>query len=84
MFYSVGCNLYGLSRPGSCHLRMVVSIGRRLLLFTWKHSAEWLAWCCPTMEMDAVEGFTLVRVSNDNRLQQFFKNRHATRVVFCV
>ncbi|XP_045201546.2 GTPase-activating Rap/Ran-GAP domain-like protein 3 isoform X4 [Mercenaria mercenaria] len=56
-----GCHLYALSRPGSSHLRMVVAVGRRLLVFTWKHSAEWLVWCCPSMELDTVEGFTFVR-----------------------
>ncbi|XP_052215441.1 GTPase-activating Rap/Ran-GAP domain-like protein 3 isoform X2 [Dreissena polymorpha] len=57
-----GCHLYALSRPGSSHLRMVVAVGRKLLLFTWKHSAEWLVWCCPTVELDCVvDGFTFVR-----------------------
>jgi hypothetical protein len=60
--YTPGCHIYALSRPGSSHLRMVVAVGRRLLVFTWKHSAEWLVWCCPTMELDTVEGFTFIRV----------------------
>ena len=58
-----GCHLYAISRPNCSHLRMVVAVGRRLMLFTWKHSAELLAWCCPAVEFDAVDGFTFVRVS---------------------
>ncbi|KAJ8300873.1 hypothetical protein KUTeg_022392 [Tegillarca granosa] len=53
-----GCHLYALSRPGASHLRMVVAIQKRLLLYTWKHSAAWSAWC-PTIDFDIVEGFTL-------------------------
>ncbi|XP_052788627.1 GTPase-activating Rap/Ran-GAP domain-like protein 3 [Mya arenaria] len=56
-----GCHIYAVSRPGGSHLRMVVAIGRKLLLFTWKHPAEWLVWCCPTVELDCADGFTFVR-----------------------
>ena len=64
MFISTltGCSIYGISRPGTSLLRMVVAVGRKLLVFNWKHSAEWLAWCSPTFDQDSVEGFTLIRV----------------------
>lgn len=55
-----GCHLYALSRSGTSHLRMVVALHKRLLLFTWKHSAAWSTWC-PTMDIDVTEGFTFVR-----------------------
>ncbi|KAK7491655.1 hypothetical protein BaRGS_00017108, partial [Batillaria attramentaria] len=55
-----GCHLYALSRPGGSHLRMVVAVGKRLLLFTWKHSAAWSAWC-PSVDLDTVDSFTFVR-----------------------
>lgn len=41
---------------------MVVAIQKRIVLYTWKHSAAWSAWC-PTIDFDIVEGFTFVRVS---------------------
>ncbi|XP_076091518.1 GTPase-activating Rap/Ran-GAP domain-like protein 3 isoform X2 [Mytilus galloprovincialis] len=55
-----GCHVYALSRSGSSHLRMVVAIHKRLLLFTWKHSAAFTSWC-PTMDIDISDGFTFVR-----------------------
>ncbi|XP_021348641.1 GTPase-activating Rap/Ran-GAP domain-like protein 3, partial [Mizuhopecten yessoensis] len=55
-----GCHLYALSRPGTSHLRMVVAVQRRLLLFTWKHSAAWSAWC-PTVDFEIADGFSFVR-----------------------
>ncbi|XP_055959069.1 GTPase-activating Rap/Ran-GAP domain-like protein 3 [Patella vulgata] len=55
-----GCHLYALSRPCGSHLRMVVAVGKKLLLFTWKHSAAWSAWC-PSVDLDTIDGFTFVR-----------------------
>lgn len=55
-----GCNLFAVSRPGGSHLRMVVSIGKKLSLFTWKHSAAWSAWCTAG-DTDTVEGFQFVK-----------------------
>ncbi|XP_041371207.1 GTPase-activating Rap/Ran-GAP domain-like protein 3 isoform X2 [Gigantopelta aegis] len=55
-----GCLLYAINKPGGSHLRLVVSMGKRLLLFTWKHSAAWSAWC-PTLDHDTTDGFTFVR-----------------------
>ncbi|XP_071802131.1 GTPase-activating Rap/Ran-GAP domain-like protein 3 isoform X2 [Asterias amurensis] len=55
-----GCHLYALSRPGGSHLRMVVAVGKKLLVMAWKHSAAWTAWCMQA-DTDPVEGFTFVR-----------------------
>ncbi|XP_066244731.1 GTPase-activating Rap/Ran-GAP domain-like protein 3 isoform X2 [Euwallacea similis] len=52
-----GANLYALSRPGGARLRMCVAVGKKLLMFQWKHSAAWTAWC-PTSDTDTIEGFT--------------------------
>lgn len=68
--FIIGCNIYGISRPGTSLLRMVVAVNRKLLIFNWKHSAEWLAWCSPTFEQDSVEGFTLVRVGIQYEVEQ--------------
>ncbi|KAG8292577.1 GTPase-activating Rap/Ran-GAP domain-like protein 3 [Homalodisca vitripennis] len=57
-----GCTMYAISRPGGSHLRMVVSLGRKLLLMQWRHSAAWTAWC-PASDTDTVEGFQYLRVS---------------------
>ncbi|XP_054270708.1 GTPase-activating Rap/Ran-GAP domain-like protein 3 isoform X2 [Macrosteles quadrilineatus] len=55
-----GCCLYAISRPGGSHLRMVVSLGRKLLLMQWRHSAAWTAWC-PASDTDTVEGFQYLK-----------------------
>uniref|UniRef100_T1J194 Rap-GAP domain-containing protein n=1 Tax=Strigamia maritima TaxID=126957 RepID=T1J194_STRMM len=57
---SRGCHLYAISRPGGSHLRMVVAVGRKLLLLQWRHSAAWTAWC-PSSDTDTVEGFQFIR-----------------------
>lgn len=57
-----GCHVYALSRPGGSRLRMCAAVARRLLLFQWKHSAAWTAWC-PTSDNDTVDGFTFLWVS---------------------
>lgn len=57
-----GTNLYSISRPGGARLRMCVAIGKKLLMFQWKHSAAWTAWC-PSSDTDTVEGFTFLWVS---------------------
>lgn len=44
---------------GGARLRMCVSIGRKLVMFQWKHSAAWTAWC-PSSDTDTVEGFTFL------------------------
>ncbi|KAK5649770.1 hypothetical protein RI129_000799 [Pyrocoelia pectoralis] len=54
-----GTHLYALSRTGGSRLRMCVAIGRKLLLFQWKHSAAWTAWC-PANDTDTVDGFTFL------------------------
>ncbi|XP_046368417.1 GTPase-activating Rap/Ran-GAP domain-like protein 3 isoform X2 [Haliotis rufescens] len=55
-----GCHLYSLSKPGGSHLRMVVAVAKRLLVFHWKHSAAWSAWC-PSVDLDTIDGFTFIR-----------------------
>ena len=59
---STGCNLYAISRPGGSHLRLVVALGKKLLVMMWKHSSAWCAWCTNT-EAETVEDFQLLRVS---------------------
>ncbi|PSN34173.1 GTPase-activating Rap/Ran-GAP domain-like protein 3 [Blattella germanica] len=46
-----GCHMYAISRPGGSHLRMVVAIGKKLLVMQWRHSAAWTAWC-PASDTD--------------------------------
>ncbi|EEZ97268.2 GTPase-activating Rap/Ran-GAP domain-like protein 3 isoform X1 [Tribolium castaneum] len=60
-----GVHLYAISRPGGARLRMCVAIGRKLLMFQWKHSAAWTAWC-PSSDTDTVEGFTFLWELNLN------------------
>ncbi|XP_075227777.1 GTPase-activating Rap/Ran-GAP domain-like protein 3 isoform X2 [Lycorma delicatula] len=55
-----GCSMYAVSRPGGSHLRMVVSLGRKLLIMQWRHSAAWTAWC-PASDTDTVDGFQFIR-----------------------
>ncbi|XP_013417806.1 GTPase-activating Rap/Ran-GAP domain-like protein 3 isoform X2 [Lingula anatina] len=57
---SKGCHLYALSRPGGSHLRMVIAIGKRLLVMSWKHSAAWSAWCVSN-DTETVDGFQFLR-----------------------
>ncbi|KAK9752078.1 CNH domain [Popillia japonica] len=56
---SRGTHLYAISRPGGSRLRMCVAVGRRLMMFQWKHSAAWTAWC-PTNDTDTVDGFNFI------------------------
>ena len=58
----VGCHLYATSRPGGSHLRMVISVGKRLLVYAWKHSSAWSAWCSAADD-DITEEFQFIRVS---------------------
>ena len=62
MYVSTGCHLYAVSKPGSSHLRLVVAVGKKLLVLMWKHSSAWSAWC-PVSENDVLDGFQLLRVS---------------------
>ncbi|XP_068243929.1 GTPase-activating Rap/Ran-GAP domain-like protein 3 [Palaemon carinicauda] len=55
-----GCHLYAISRPGGSHLRMVVAVGKKLLILQWRHSAAWTAWC-PASDTDTVDGFQFIR-----------------------
>ncbi|KAF6203788.1 hypothetical protein GE061_002123 [Apolygus lucorum] len=55
-----GCSMYAVSRPGGSHLRMVVSVGKKLLVMQWRHSAAWTAWC-PASDTDTVDGFQCLR-----------------------
>ncbi|XP_069702439.1 GTPase-activating Rap/Ran-GAP domain-like protein 3 isoform X2 [Periplaneta americana] len=55
-----GCHMYAISRPGGSHLRMVVAIGKKLLVMQWRHSAAWTAWC-PASDTDTVDGFQYIR-----------------------
>ncbi|XP_025830700.1 GTPase-activating Rap/Ran-GAP domain-like protein 3 isoform X2 [Agrilus planipennis] len=52
-----GTHLYAISRPGGSRLRMCVAIGRKLVIFQWKHSAAWTAWC-PTNDTHTADGFS--------------------------
>lgn len=52
--------MYAISRPGGSHLRMVVSLGKKLLIMQWRHSAAWTAWC-PASDTDTVDGFQFLR-----------------------
>ncbi|KAJ9592123.1 hypothetical protein L9F63_001351, partial [Diploptera punctata] len=54
-----GCHMYAISRPGGSHLRMVVAIGKKLLVMQWRHSAAWTAWC-PASDTDTVDGIFLL------------------------
>lgn len=54
-----GVHLYALNRQDGGRLRMCCAISRRLLLFQWKHSAAWTAWC-PANDTDTVDGFTFL------------------------
>jgi hypothetical protein len=54
--------LLNYSIAGGARLRMCVAIGRKLLMFQWKHSAAWTAWC-PSSDTDTVEGFTFLWVN---------------------
>ena len=56
-----GCHLYAISRPGGSHLRLVVAVGKKLLVMMWKHSSAWSAWC-PVADNDTVDGFQFLRV----------------------
>ncbi|XP_017784573.1 PREDICTED: GTPase-activating Rap/Ran-GAP domain-like protein 3 isoform X2 [Nicrophorus vespilloides] len=62
-----GAHLYSLSRPGGSRLRMAVAIGKKLILFQWKHSAAWTAWC-PSSDTDTIEGFNLLWEINLNEI----------------
>ncbi|XP_024080604.1 GTPase-activating Rap/Ran-GAP domain-like protein 3 isoform X2 [Cimex lectularius] len=55
-----GSTMYAVSRPGGSHLRMVVSLGKKLLVMQWRHSAAWTAWC-PASDTDTVDGFQCLR-----------------------
>ncbi|XP_052567253.1 GTPase-activating Rap/Ran-GAP domain-like protein 3 isoform X2 [Culex pipiens pallens] len=55
-----GCHLYAISRAGEAHLRMAVAVGRKLLIFQWKHTAAWTSWC-PNSDNDTVEGFIFLK-----------------------
>ncbi|CAL4225609.1 unnamed protein product, partial [Meganyctiphanes norvegica] len=55
-----GCTQYATSRAGGSHLRMVVCVGKKLLVMQWRHSAAWTAWC-PSSDTDTVDGFQLIR-----------------------
>ncbi|XP_049279714.1 GTPase-activating Rap/Ran-GAP domain-like protein 3 isoform X2 [Anopheles funestus] len=55
-----GCHLYAISRAGEAHLRMAVAVGRKLLIYQWKHTAAWTSWC-PNSDNDTVEGFLFLK-----------------------
>lgn len=57
-----GCHLYSISKSGEAHLRMAIAVGKKLLLFQWKHTAAWTSWC-PNSDNDTVDGFTFLRVN---------------------
>ncbi|XP_030853506.1 GTPase-activating Rap/Ran-GAP domain-like protein 3 [Strongylocentrotus purpuratus] len=57
---SKGCHLFSVSRPGGSHLRMVIAVGKKMILMTWKHNAAWSAWC-KAADTDTVEGFQFTR-----------------------
>ncbi|XP_031635963.1 GTPase-activating Rap/Ran-GAP domain-like protein 3 isoform X2 [Contarinia nasturtii] len=52
-----GCHLFAISKGGDGHLRMVVTIGRKILTFQWKYTAAWTSWCSSTNDMETVDGF---------------------------
>nr|XP_022919615.1 GTPase-activating Rap/Ran-GAP domain-like protein 3 isoform X2 [Onthophagus taurus]XP_022919616.1 GTPase-activating Rap/Ran-GAP domain-like protein 3 isoform X2 [Onthophagus taurus] len=56
---SRGTHLYAISKTGGSRLRMCCAVGRRLLMFQWKHSAAWTAWC-PKNDTDTVDGFSFL------------------------
>ncbi|XP_074653894.1 GTPase-activating Rap/Ran-GAP domain-like protein 3 isoform X3 [Tubulanus polymorphus] len=55
-----GCQSYAVSRPSGSHLRLAVALGKRILLYAWKHSVAWSAWCQPT-DNETAEGFQFIR-----------------------
>lgn len=58
-----GCHLYAISKGGDGHLRMVVSIGKKLLTFQWKYTAAWTSWCSSTNDIETADGFLFQKVS---------------------
>ncbi|XP_053670296.1 GTPase-activating Rap/Ran-GAP domain-like protein 3 [Anopheles nili] len=55
-----GCHMYAISRAGEAHLRMAVAVGRKLLIYQWKHTAAWTSWC-PNSDNDTVDGFLFLK-----------------------
>lgn len=49
---------------------MCVAAGKKLLMFQWKHSAAWTAWC-PTSDTDTVDGFTFLWVNSHDPTNHF-------------
>ena len=51
-----GATLYAVSHPEHSVLRLAVAVGRRILVYRWKHQEEWL-----TFTEDTVQGFQLLQ-----------------------
>ena len=51
-----GATLYAVSQPEHSVLRLAVAVGRRVLVYRWKHQEEWL-----TFTEDTVQGFQLIQ-----------------------
>lgn len=58
-----GAQLYAISKGGDGHLRMVVAVGKKLLIFQWKYTAAWTSWRSTTDESETVEGFLFQKVT---------------------
>lgn len=56
-----GCHLYATSKGGDGYLRLVVAVGRKLLLFQWKHTAAYTSWC-PNVDTETNDGFLFLKV----------------------
>jgi hypothetical protein len=85
-----GCHLYSLSRPGEAHLRMVVGVGKKILLLQWKHTAAWTSWC-PSSDNDTVDGFLILKEIHLHDtptiitiLEDSNRARNTTGQLFCV
>ncbi|KAL1489288.1 hypothetical protein ABEB36_014213 [Hypothenemus hampei] len=79
-------HLYAVSGQGGARLRMGVAVGRKLLMFQWKHSAAWTAWC-PNSDTDTVEGFIFLwemNLSDTPTLLNMLENVSKGDIMVCV
>lgn len=60
---SRGTHLYAVSKGGDGHLRVVVAVGKKILIFQWKYTAAWTSWRSTTDDSETVEGFLFQKVT---------------------
>ncbi|XP_037917426.1 GTPase-activating Rap/Ran-GAP domain-like protein 3 [Hermetia illucens] len=54
------CHLFSTSNVSGGHLRIAVAVGKKILLFQWKHTAAWASWC-PENDTETVDGFIFLK-----------------------